>query len=155
MNQKKSYRFLRHKDRQHGVKDKKCYVFVTSVHRKTRLIESNAKCRYLKKLACSDFAAGVYLSAAPSPHQVFVWGGKTIFQVLNLVRWSIVLNSCIKWSPTQLKTLPLPTPPVSHTLSVLQVLHCATVTVTHGRGGGGGGELRGQFKNMGLKYKQD
>ena len=32
--------------------------------RKIGLIESNAKCRYLKKLNLRDFAAGVYLSQA-------------------------------------------------------------------------------------------
>ncbi len=32
-----------------------------------------------------DFAAGVYLSEAPSPSR-FVWGGKAILQVLYLVR---------------------------------------------------------------------
>jgi hypothetical protein len=36
--------------------------------RKISLMESNAKCRYLKKLTSTgDFAAGVYLSEAQSP----------------------------------------------------------------------------------------
>jgi hypothetical protein len=37
--------------------------------RKIRLTESNAKCRYLKKMTCkeNDFATGVYLSETTSP----------------------------------------------------------------------------------------
>jgi hypothetical protein len=47
--------------------------------RKIRLIESNAKCRYLKKLTCKrTFAAGVYLSEAPSPPR-FLFGMVKIF----------------------------------------------------------------------------
>ncbi len=42
--------------------------------RKIRRIESNAKCRHLKKLTCiRDFAAGVYLPEALSPPR-FLFG---------------------------------------------------------------------------------
>ncbi len=39
------------------------------MRRKIRLIESNAKCRYLRKLTCKGTLRQVfYLSEAPSPH---------------------------------------------------------------------------------------
>jgi hypothetical protein len=38
--------------------------------RKIRLIESNAKCRYLKIDLNREFAAGVFLFEAPSPPRV-------------------------------------------------------------------------------------
>ncbi len=69
-------------------------------------------------------AEGVYLSAAPLPFEVFVWGGKAILKVLNLVRY-IALNSYTIWSPTQLN---IPPPPPRHILSV-----CMFCTLTQGR----------------------
>jgi hypothetical protein len=44
------------------------FVYVGSIRRKIRLVESNAKSRYLKKLKnCDRCLGGVYLSEALSP----------------------------------------------------------------------------------------
>jgi hypothetical protein len=53
-------------------------VMKSGDHRRIRLIESNAKCRHLKSDLKRNFAAGFYLSEAPSPPRFLSWGGVAI-----------------------------------------------------------------------------
>ncbi len=48
---------------------------ITPPRRKIRPIESNAKCRYLKKLTCKETLQQVFFCLRPPPSYVFVWGG--------------------------------------------------------------------------------
>ncbi len=115
-------------------KRRKCQPQMAAIHsserRKIRLIESNAKCRYLKKLNCKGpLRQGVHLSEAPS--QVFVWGGKAILQTLNLVR-NRVASSCRIWSCLQHNsTPPPPTSSQPHTFC----LYCTVLLIWEGGGG--------------------
>ncbi len=53
-------------------------VEIGSTRRKVRLIESNAKCRYLKKLTCKGTLRQVFIGLRPPPLQGFCWGGKAL-----------------------------------------------------------------------------
>jgi hypothetical protein len=57
------------------VREEDYICFERFCRRKIRLIESNVKCRYLKKFTCkgSVFAAGAYLIGAPSPPRFLFW----------------------------------------------------------------------------------
>jgi hypothetical protein len=97
--------------------DSELNMRIQRAHKKIRLIESNAKCRYLKKLACKMILRQVFICLRPHPFLVFLFG--VVWQFCTgseLVRYR-VLNSCRIWSPTQLNS---PSPPPSHTLSVYQ-----------------------------------
>ncbi len=77
-------------------------LLLTSTRRKIRLIESSAKCHYLKKLTSKGILRQVFIHLMPPPLLGFCLGcGVAILQVLNLVR-NRALNSCRIWSPTQL-----------------------------------------------------
>ncbi len=103
-------------------------VILYCVHiRKIRLIESNGKCRYLKKLTCKGTLRQVFICLRPPPLLGFCLGWSSNFVVLNLVR-NRVLNSCRMWSPTQLNT--------PHPLSAT---HCLYVLYFHFWEGGGVG----------------
>ncbi len=52
--------------------------------RNIRLIESNAKCRHLKKLTCKGTLRKVFICLR-TPPLLFVWGGLAILYVLNMV----------------------------------------------------------------------
>jgi hypothetical protein len=51
---------------------------LTCTRRKIRLIESNAKCRHLKKSSCNGTLRQVYICLRPPPLLSFVWGGLEI-----------------------------------------------------------------------------
>ncbi len=48
-------------------RDTRLYSIIEIILQGKSLIESNAKCRYLKKIYLQSDFAGVYLSEAPSP----------------------------------------------------------------------------------------
>ncbi len=89
-------------------------TFRRTKRREIRLIESNAKCRYLKKITCKGTLRQVFIRLRPPPLLGFVLNGKVILQVLNLVR-NRAVNSLQNMVSTQLKTR---NPSPSHTLSV-------------------------------------
>ena len=91
--------------------------------RKIRLIESDAKCRYLKN---RDFAAGVYLSEAPSPPRV-------LFGVVKqLCRFAIWSNTQCITLVDALHTTQSPPPPVT------QYINTYPCTYSHREWGRGG-----------------
>ncbi len=91
--------------------------------RKIRLIEKNAK------FTCKGTLRQVIICLRPPPLLGFVWGGKAILCVLNLVRY-ILLNS----SEYGLNTTQHPANPSEpHTVCVIYTLY-----FDFGRGGGEG-----------------
>jgi hypothetical protein len=62
-----------------GNKASRLLATLSLTRRKIRLIESNAKCRYLKKLTCTGTLRQVVICLRPpSPTRFIVWGGKAI-----------------------------------------------------------------------------
>ncbi len=89
------------------------------LHRKIRLIENNAKCRYLTKLTFKGTSRQAVICLRPPPLLGF-FGGMVlqILYVLHLVR-NRVLNSSKILSPTQLNTPPPRPLPATHCLYML------------------------------------
>jgi hypothetical protein len=113
--------------------------------RMIRLIESNTKCRNLKQFICKDFAAGAFLSEAPSPPR-FLFG-----EVEQFCRFWIWLDSeCL--TPAEWSQKKLNTPPPNHTMSVL---YCTVIW--HREGGERVGEVNRERSRskLGRKYKHD
>ncbi len=78
-------------------------------------IDTKAKCRHLKSWPVKGLC-GRFLSVwGPLLSNVFVWGGLSILQVMNLVR-NRVLNSCWIWCLQD--TTPLPPPSEPHTVYI-------------------------------------
>jgi hypothetical protein len=66
---------------------KRRYVLVKYVRRKIRLIESNARCLYLKELTCKGTLRQVfYLSEAPPPLH-------TVYSIYCTVRYCILIHT--------------------------------------------------------------
>ncbi len=107
---------------------KKKDLTIHSHRRKTRLIKSNVKCLYLKILTRKGTLQQVFVWLRSPLLLGFVWGGKAILKVMNLVR-NRILNSRRKGSPTQLDT------PAPHTV-------CISYTVLWLWEGGRGGWVR-------------
>ncbi len=105
-----------------------------SGRRKTRAIESNAKFRYLKKLTCNGTLRQVFIFLRLSPYLGFCLEEN---QFCRFWIWSEkrVVNSCRKWTSTQLNT---PPPPHPHPATICRYILYFFV----GKGGGGAGEKR-------------
>ncbi len=113
-------------------------------HRLNNYIDAKATSSHLKKFTCKGTLRHVFICLGPPPLLGFVWGGKAILQILNLVIYRM-LNACRIWSPTGL-----------HTLKRTVCINC---TFTQGRGGcrvEPERRLKGQeFKKLGQKYQLD
>jgi hypothetical protein len=67
--------------------------------RKIRRIESNSKCRHQKSDLEGDFAAGIYLSEAPSPPR-FLTSGSEFGQIPSVKLPQNMVSNTIQHTPT-------------------------------------------------------
>jgi hypothetical protein len=82
--------------------------------RKFRLIESNAKCRHLKKFTCKGTLQQVFICLRPPPLLGFCmgWSSKFVGSESGQIQSVKLLQNMVS------NTTQHPTPPPSHTLSV-------------------------------------